>query len=137
MELVNEIYGLLAQNDKAYADAPGFFVVHEALKALIVCLSPYAPHLCEELWSEMGNTSLVSLEPWPSFRQDLLTEEKFLLVVQVNGKVRDRIEISKKLSKEEIQKEVMALPKIQAVVEGKSLKQSIYVPERLANVVVV
>ncbi len=137
MELVNEIYGLLAQNDKAYADAPGFFVVHEALKALIVCLSPYAPHLCEELWSEMGNTSLVSLEPWPSFRQDLLTEEKFLLVVQVNGKVRDRIEISKKLSKEEIQKEVMALPKIQAVVEGKSLKQFIYVPERLANVVVV
>lgn len=137
MELVNEVYGLLAKNDQAYASPAGHFALYEAVKALVVCLSPYTPHLCEELWAEMGNKTLVSVEPWPMFRKDLLVDEKFTLVVQVNGKLRDKVDLPKTMKKEEIQKFVMDLPKIKAAVEGKTVKQFVYVPERLANVVVV
>lgn len=137
MELVNELYGVLATNEKAYESDAGKAVLQEAVEALVLCLSPYAPHLCEELWHEMGRKTLLSLEPWPKFDPSLLIEATFTLVIQINGKVRDKIEIPKGLSKEEIQKRVVSLPKIMPYVEGKNIKQFVYVPEKLANVVVV
>lgn len=136
MELVNEAYGLLDKDAKAFASKEGQFVIREALRALVICLAPFAPHVCEELWVACGEKGLVAHAAWPTFRADLLTEETFLLVVQVNGKVREKVELPKSLSKDEIQKRVMELPKVQSFVEGKQLRQFIYVPERIANVVV-
>ncbi len=136
MELVNEIYGLLTEDPKAFEKPGGDFVIAEALRSLVLCLSPFTPHLGEELWEAMGNKDLVSFAPWPTFQPELLAQEKFLLVIQVNGKVRERVELAKGISKEEIQKMAMELPKVKPFLEGKSVKQFIYVPERIANLVV-
>lgn len=136
MELVNEVYGLLDQDAKAFQTPAGTFAVREALHSLTLLLAPYAPHLSEELWQASGHKTLVADAAWPAYKAELLAQETFTLVVQVNGKVREKIELGKGLSKEEIQKQVMALPKIQPFITGKSLKQFIYVPERIANVVV-
>ncbi len=135
MELVNEVYGLLTDADKAFAAPGGQFVIQEALKSLILCLSPYTPHLCEELWAAMGNQTLVAEAAFPAHDPSLLASDTFLLVIQVNGKVREKIELPKGLSKEEIQKRVMESPKLQSFIAGKTLKQFVYVPERIANVV--
>jgi len=136
MELVNELYGLLNESDKAFDSAAGAFVMHEALGSLVVTLSPFAPHLCEELWAAMGNKTLVSEAAYPAHDPAFLVNDTFLLVVQVNGKVREKIELPKGISKEEIQKTVMELPRLQPFIEGKTLRQFVYVPERIANVVV-
>ena len=137
MELVNELYGALTDNDKFFATPDGKWVLGEAMKSLSLCLAPFAPHLMEELWYEMGHRNLIASANWPEFRADLLVASQFTLVVQVNGKVRDRIDISKGLSKDEVQKIVMEIVKLKPFIEGKTLKQFIYVKERLANVVVV
>jgi leucyl-tRNA synthetase len=136
MELVNEIYALLTENPTAFTSPAGQSVLYEALSNLVVCLAPYAPHLSEELWSEMGKKTLVSLETWPSFDEKLLVNETFTLVVQVNGKVRDKVEVPKEISKTDIEKLVVKLPKIAPFIEGKAVRQIIYVPNRIANLVV-
>lgn len=137
MELVNEIYGALDQNASQFDSSAGKFVVGEALKALVLLLAPYAPHLSEELWRASGQVTLVSEASWPKFLPELLTQETFMLVVQVNGKVREKLEMPKGLTKEEIQAQILQLPKLQQFLQGKTVKQFIYVPERIANVVVV
>jgi len=136
MELVNEIYGLLTIDERAFSSPEGVFVIREAFNALVLGLAPFAPHLCEELWEALGHKTLVADAKWPAYRADLLEQDTFLLVVQVNGKVRDRVEIAKGLSKAEIERLVIALPKLQAFVEGKTIRQFVYVPERIANLVV-
>jgi len=137
MELVNEIYGLLDKEKDAFVSPAGKFVMREAVLALVQTMSPFAPHLAEELWQEVGMKEQVGLSAWPTFRADLLKDETFTLVVQVNGKVRDKIELPKTLSKEDVQKHVLQLEKLKTFLEGKQVKQFIYVPERIANVVVV
>ncbi len=140
MELVNEIYGLLTESDKAFSDSgkPGAeAVLKEALQSLVLCLAPFTPHLSEELWAAMGGSGLVANAAFPAYDPALLMSETFLLVVQVNGKVREKMETQKGLSKEEIQKLVLELPRLQSYLAGKTVKQFVYVPERIANVVVV
>jgi len=137
MELVNEIYGLLDKDASAFATTEGKFVMREAVLALVQTLSPFAPHLAEELWEAIGEKTQVGLSDWPKFKPELLKDETFLLVVQVNGKVRDRIELPKGMAKDAIQQKVMELEKLQTFLAGKQVKQFIYVPERIANVVVI
>ncbi len=136
MELVNEIFGLI-DKDKALLDTPeGASVLKEAAQMLVLCLAPFAPHIAEELWQGLGKTTRLANEKWPTFQKALLVEDSFLLVIQVNGKVRDKIEMPKGLSKEEIEKQVLANAKVQQFMEGKALRKFIYVPEKIANIVV-
>ncbi len=137
MELVNELYSALTDNDKFFFSQDGKWTLQEAMESLLLCLAPFAPHITEDLWHEMGHKTLMVLASWPHFRPELLAESKFTLVIQVNGKVRDRVEVSKDMSKEEIQKLVLGMEKLKPFIEGKALKQFVYVPERIANVVVV
>ncbi|MFM8315665.1 MAG: class I tRNA ligase family protein, partial [Deltaproteobacteria bacterium] len=137
MELVNELYGALTENDQFFSSQDGKWTLQEAMQSLLLCLAPFAPHMMEELWHEMGHRTLIAGATWPSFRPDLLTESKFTLVVQVNGKVRERVEVAKGISKDEVQKLVLEMAKIKPFIDGKTLKQFVYVPERIANVVVV
>ncbi len=137
MELVNEFYSLMDKQPKAFETESAKSVVSESLNGLVLCLAPFTPHLCEELWQAMGNQSLISQAAWPGFKAELLVGESFLLVVQVNGKVREKIAVAKGTTKDQIEKMVKALPKVMQHTEGKTLKQFVYVPERLANIVVV
>ncbi|MGZ4280999.1 MAG: class I tRNA ligase family protein, partial [Gaiellaceae bacterium] len=124
MELVNEL--------GRDASAPGARFAAETAVSLI---QPYAPHVAEELWAALGHERLWE-QPWPVADQSLLTRETFELVIQVNGKVRDRVEASAGESEEQLVERALASPRVQAHLDGKEIRQTIVVPGRLVNLVV-
>jgi leucyl-tRNA synthetase len=107
----------------------------EALRILLPLLSPFAPHLTEELWSRLGFTGLASKQPWPVHDECLLVENEVELAVQVNGKVRERLIISKEATKEEIEKAALASAKIQEATAGQTIVKVVVVPGKLVNIV--
>jgi leucyl-tRNA synthetase len=124
MELVNE----LGRNPSA----PGARFAAETAVSLI---QPYAPHIAEELWSQLGHERLWE-QPWPVADEAQLQRETFELVIQVNGKVRDRVEASVEESEEELIARATASPRVQAQLDGKEIRQAIVVPGKLVNLVV-
>jgi len=107
----------------------------EALRILLPLLSPFAPHLAEELWSRLGFTGLASAQAWPLHDESLLVENEVELAVQVNGKVRERLVVSKDASKEEIEKAALASEKIQEATAGQTILKVVVVPGKLVNIV--
>ena len=107
----------------------------EALRILLPLLSPFAPHLAEELWSRLGFAGLASKQPWPLHDESLLVENEVELAVQVNGKVRERLVISKEATKEEIEKAALANAKIQEATAGQTIVKVVVVPGKLVNIV--
>jgi leucyl-tRNA synthetase len=124
MELVN------ALADDVAAEGARF-----AAETAVSLLQPWAPHVTEELWGVLGHERLWE-HPWPVADPALLERETFELVVQVNGKVRDRFEVAADLSEDELVERAQASPKVQAHVDGKQLRQTIVVPGKLVNLVV-
>jgi len=113
----------------------------DALRILLVLLSPFAPHLCEELWERLATQfpqfpGLASGQPWPKFDPVLLEESEVELVVQVNGKLKDRVKTPRAASEEEILAAAKALPKVSEAIAGKTLVKQIVVPGKLINLVV-
>ena len=103
---------------------------------LLLMLAPMAPHITEELWEMKGHPYSIHQQDFPTWDDDLAAEDVITLVIQVNGKVRDKIEVSANIEESEAQALAMASPKIQGFVAGKSVVKSVYVPGRLVNVVV-
>jgi leucyl-tRNA synthetase len=124
MELVNEL--------GRDTSAPGGRFAAETAVSLI---QPYAPHMAEELWSALGHERLWE-QPWPVADESQLERRIFELVIQVNGRVRDRIEASVDESEAELVERALASPRVQAHVDGKQVRQTIVVPGRLVNLVV-
>ena len=98
-------------------------------------LAPLAPHLAEELWSRMGHDQTLAYEAWPESQDGLLEEETITLVVQVNGKKRDEIEVPKDTSEDALEKLALASDRVQSHLSGREPKKIIVVPGRLINVV--
>jgi leucyl-tRNA synthetase len=128
IELVNEIYR--AKDDPARAGEVRF-----AAETAVSLVQPYAPHLAEELWERLGHERLWAA-PWPQADPALLQRETFLLVVQVNGKVRDRLEVPVGLPEPELLARVKELPRVRAHLDGKEIRKEIVVPGKLVNLVV-
>jgi leucyl-tRNA synthetase len=124
MELVNEL--------GRDASAPGARFAAETAVSLI---QPYAPHIAEELWAELGHERLWE-QPWPVADEAQLRRETFELVIQVNGRVRDRVEASVDESEDELIARAKASPRVQAHLNGKEIRQTIVVPRKLVNLVV-
>jgi leucyl-tRNA synthetase len=124
MELVNEL--------GRDSSAPGARFAAETAVSLI---QPYAPHVAEELWSRLGHVRLWE-QPWPVADSGKLERETFELVIQVNGKVRDRVEASAGESEDELVARAKASPRVQAHLDGKEIRQAIVVPGKLVNLVV-
>ena len=103
---------------------------------LLLMLAPMAPHMTEELWEMKGHPYSIHQQDFPTWDDDLAAEDVITLVLQVNGKVRDKIEVSANIEESEAQALAMSSPKIQGFVAGKSVVKSVYVPGRLVNVVV-
>ena len=103
---------------------------------LLLMLAPMAPHMTEELWEMKGHPYSIHQQDFPTWDDDLAAEDVITLVLQVNGKVRDKIEVSANIEESEAQALAMASSKIQGFVAGKSVVKSVYVPGRLVNVVV-
>ncbi|MBU6182086.1 MAG: leucine--tRNA ligase [Verrucomicrobia bacterium] len=107
----------------------------EALRILLPLLSPFAPHLAEELWHRLGFPGRASTQPWPKHDESLLVENEIELPVQVNGKLRDRIVVPKAATKEEIEAAAQAAPKVREATAGLTVAKTIVVPGKLVNIV--
>ena len=110
----------------------------ECMRTFLTLLQPFAPHLAEELYGMLQeeNARVIAYQPWPVFDPALLIEESVELPVQINGKLRDRLKVSRDADRQSIEKLVLASEKIQTSIEGKSIKKLIVVPGKLVNVVV-
>jgi leucyl-tRNA synthetase len=99
-------------------------------------LAPVAPHVAEELWEALGNPYSVHQQPWPQWSEELAAEDAVEIVVQINGKVRDRISVPVDADEEAVVAAALASEKVQSGVEGKQVRKRIYVPGKLLNLVV-
>jgi leucyl-tRNA synthetase len=108
----------------------------EAVKTLLLLLAPVAPHLAEELWARLGLPYSIHNHPWPAYDEALARAEEITLVVQVNGKVRDRIQVPAGIDEAEARGRALESPAVQRLLAGKEPRQVIVVPGRLVNVVV-
>ena len=102
----------------------------------ILLLSPYVPHLAEELWMMAGHTPSVANQAWPSFREELTIDDEIELVIQVNGKVRAKVQVAKGTGKEQMLSLAMDHERIQEWIAGKDIVKMITVPDKLVNIVV-
>ena len=105
----------------------------DTAKALLQLLAPFAPHLAEELWENLGGQPSIVNEPWPHARKELLVAEEITIVFQVNGKLRGEGQFSKEVDKETVISAAKADPKVQSFLEGKEIVKEIYVPGKLVN----
>ncbi|MET0595923.1 MAG: leucine--tRNA ligase, partial [Polyangiaceae bacterium] len=108
----------------------------EGVKALVLLLSPYAPHIAEELWQRLGGTASLAYEPWPVYDEALCRDEVIEIAVQVNGKVRGRIQLAPDAGEDEARRAAEAEPGVQTFLAGKTVKKFLYVPGKIVNVVV-
>jgi leucyl-tRNA synthetase len=107
-----------------------------AVVSLLKLLAPIAPHMTEELWHQLGQTDSIHQQPWPEFDPAALAADVATVVVQINGKVRDRFEVPAGLPKDELQRIALERPKVQGYVNDQPLKKVIVVPDKLVNLVV-
>lgn len=108
----------------------------EQLESFIKTLAPFAPHITEALWAELGHDTSVHLESWPEYDEKLILEERVTIVVQINGKVRGSLEIGTGASKEEVEEAVQKLPNVRKWLSESDVKNSVYVENRLINLVI-
>lgn len=108
----------------------------EAIRTFLLVLAPFAPHHAEELWEIIGEEYSVHEQGWPSWDEELVREETVTLVVQVNGKLRDRVEAPAGVDEDQARELALASEKVRAHVEGRELRKTVYVPGRLINLVV-
>jgi leucyl-tRNA synthetase len=107
----------------------------ESLKSLLILLSPFAPHLAEELWHQLGNNDSICSQPWPAYDPELARESEITIPVQVNGKLRDTIVVAAEAKEEEIKAKALASEKLQLYLAGKAIKKVIFIPGKLLNFV--
>jgi len=122
MELTNAIYQLGADR-KVFAD-------------LVVMLSPIVPHFAEELWEILGNKESIFKEAWPQYDPELLVEENIELPIQINGKLRSKLNVSRDISEDKLKELVLKDQKIISCLADKTPKKFIVVPQKLVNIVV-
>jgi leucyl-tRNA synthetase len=109
---------------------------NEAIADLLLLLAPTAPHLTEELWEKTGHTYSIHNHPWPKWDEELAKEEEVTLVIQVNGKVRDKVTVPVSISEAEAKELALSRERIKAYVKDNKVVKIIYVPQRLVNIVV-
>jgi len=104
------------------------------LEPFVLLLAPYAPHLAEELWEKLGHNQSLAYAPWPKYDNALLKEDNVTVILQVNGKIRDRIEVPAQISSADLEKLALANAHVQQHLVGKQVKKVIVVPGKLVNI---
>lgn len=130
MELVNELYKY-----KELEDANQAFM-KKAIDTVVMILSPFAPHICEEMWEALGYDQSLTAVSWPSYDEDALVRDTVEIVIQVNGKVKEKLNVANNLSREDLEKIALSNDKVQALTEGKNVVKVIAVPGKLVNIVI-
>jgi len=132
MELVNEIY---ISDVKDNTDEISRSVMREATETVVLLLSPFVPHFSEELWKALGHEESIIRTPWPDYDREAIVEEEVLIVIQVNGKLRDRMTLPASYGEEEVKAWALKSERIQRLLEGKQIRRVILVPRKLVNIV--
>ena len=133
MELFNSL-SAAAQDERRLKEGASLF--KGGLEAMIVLLSPFVPHIANELWEQLGHVEALDQISWPMYSETALEEEKLLIVVQVNGKVRGKISVPADVDQREIESEALRDLKVKSFLDGKKVQKIVYVPHRLVNIVV-
>lgn len=132
MELTNQIYDFVNAKDGLHYPCP---VWSEAVETLILLLAPMAPHLADELWQMIGREGYTYSAPWPEADPEVAKADVLTIVVQVNGKVRDKISVDAGTSEAELERLALESPRVQGALQGRPARKVIVVPGRLVNVV--
>ena len=130
MELVNEVSAFNV-NDELDRQA-----IKEAIESILLLLSPIVPHICHQLWLDINHNRPIVDAEWPEFDNSLLKSETSLIVVQVNGKLRSKLEVDASTSEDELKSMALSDEKVMRFIEGNEIKKIIVVPEKLVNIVV-
>lgn len=137
MELINETQDYkvnILEGGKTTSESKKIFA--EVIKNILVMLSPFTPHFCDELWEEMGNTGYLFNEKWPSYDEKLTVSSEVVMAVQVNGKVRGTVEVERGTNKDTVEKLALNLENVKKHMEGKTLVKLIVIPDKIVNIVV-
>lgn len=129
MELLNNLQKAPQQTEQDRA------LLQEALVATVQLLNPITPHICHQLWQQLGQSGEIEYSGWPTADADALVEDEKLIVVQVNGKVRSKITVTANADQQQVQELALQQANVQQFVEGKTLRKVIYVPGKLLNIV--
>jgi len=132
MELVNSVYDVI-EKDCEIRDTNS--EMREAIETVVILLAPLVPHISEEMWQMLGYKSSIFDTPWPTYDERALSVEKVMIVVQVNGKVRSKIEVSFGIKEEELKNAVLLDEKLKRWLEGKEIRNFVVVPNKLVNIV--
>jgi len=132
MELVNEM-SAFARSLGPDGRSPA---MSEAIENLLLLLGPMAPHIADELWERIGKTGFTHNACWPAYDEEVAREERITVVVQVNGKVRDRLEVPAGTPAPELERLALESERVKAQLDEKKVRKVIVVPDRLVNVVV-
>lgn len=128
MELVNTIYQINSR--KSHVN------FNEAIKMVVRLVSPFAPHIAEEMWQRLGNAQSILKEEWPAYNPEFIKEEKITYVIQVNGKMRAKVEVLPGITESELKERVYSDEKVKKWVGKKPIKRFIIVPQGLVNLVI-
>ncbi len=133
MEMVN---GMYRYRDEVPAGVQDQRVLKEAADSLVLMLAPFAPHIAEELWMRLGHKDSVHLQPWPTYDESADRAERVTIVIQVNGKVRDRIEVEADAPREEVERAALASERVKRFIEGRTVDRVVVVGGKLVSIVV-
>ena len=130
MELVNELYRYKEVKD---INAP---LLKAAVENMIKVLSPFTPHICEEMWESLGHGESIHKESWPVFDEKALVKDEIEIVIQINGKVKEKLSVANGLSRDELEKLVMDRDETKSLIGEKNVVKVVAVPGKLVNIVV-
>lgn len=130
MELVNAFYGF---QDAADVNS---HLIRETALDLVKLLAPFAPHITEELWQRLGGEKSVHIQPWPAYEEAAMRQDEVEIVLQINGKVRDKIVVAAELDAAGMEQAALAQPRVKQYTEGKTIVKVIAIPGKLVNIVV-
>jgi leucyl-tRNA synthetase len=134
---IMELYNLVRkEKDGLRQGEEGRAVLRWALESMIVLLTPFTPHLSEELWERTGHRGLLARFPWPAFDPELAREEIVTIVVQVNGKLRDKFEADAGIGESEMRERALALDRVRSLIAGRPVRKVICIENKLVNIVV-
>jgi leucyl-tRNA synthetase len=131
MELVNALYQFNVRKE----DPHSVQALREAVNSVVLLLSPFAPHICAELWEALGHKDTLENHPWPEFDPELIKADEMLIILQVNGKVREKITVPADATEDYVKEYALKQEKVQQFLDGKTPKKVIYVPSKLLNIV--
>ena len=137
MELLNEMQDFRSNilgTEKETTESKKIF--REAMINVVIMLSPFTPHFCDELWEEMGNEGKLFTIAWPTYIEELTIADEVEIAVQVNGKLRGTLEVDRNTPKDEVEKMALEIENVKKFIEMKEVMKVIVVPGKIVNIVV-